>query len=421
MSNITHGMDVASIRQMANALQTQADKLDFIRDSVEQLVSNASNWWSGPDMTSFGSQWQSKTRVQLFDLSNLLSSFADLAKRNADAQESTSSTLDSDGSLLFGHSKGSLLYGHSNGPLAKNALGFPFRIKQPANSVQEVLDRIDIAEAAYAGNEGFVPKDWRILNSEELRLLGISESDLHDPHTGFDADIYMRPDGGLTVSFRGTEDLLTPGGILGLGGVPLFNKDTYANSQRKSISLQDQKTMILVHKLHNNMVAAGLDPTNMDFVGHSLGGRHALIAGIMTGREALALNPSHVQEEAYNWAVNNRVKGATRLVQDDGSQNLFILKMNTDPANRATKSAIPKKFVNEVTFKHEVDPPNANPYFLWEGHKTIPHDISTNIVSVKSHDIDKIREAYRSAVEKNGHEESLREADAARSSRTTGW
>lgn len=87
---ITHGMDVAAVRQLAVQLRTSASDIETM---TQQLTSQlAGTDWLGADRTNFENEWTGTYTPQLMNIVQAMNDFAQVADTHADMQEQTSQT-----------------------------------------------------------------------------------------------------------------------------------------------------------------------------------------------------------------------------------------------------------------------------------------------------------------------------------------
>lgn len=86
---ISHGMDVGAVRQLASQFGAKADEIDQIASTLTTQLDGTA--WIGPDATRFRSDWQSQHVAALRNVSNALREAQQTAMRNADQQEQASS------------------------------------------------------------------------------------------------------------------------------------------------------------------------------------------------------------------------------------------------------------------------------------------------------------------------------------------
>ncbi len=197
--------------------------------------------------------------------------------------------------------------------------------------------------AAYSGNQP--PDGYRPISSQELHRLGLSENNLHDPETGFDADIFIDSSGHYVISYRGTESLTN-------------FPDVKADAEG-AVYIARQ-TEDATHLAVSLVAAVGKD--NVVAVGHSLGGRHAAVASVVTGIHAVTFNSAGVSNSELLYALTVRgdnpsfvdyigtdlglgVVAAARHTAD--SNGLIVNHVtDTDPLTLIQKTSIPVGGVN---------------------------------------------------------------------------
>ncbi|MDO8307944.1 MAG: hypothetical protein Q7V58_06255 [Actinomycetota bacterium] len=87
---ITHGMDIAAVRQLAAQLRTSAADIDTMTATLTSMLSSTP--WLGADRTNFDNDWSGTYTPQLKAISQALVDFAGVADAHANMQESTSQT-----------------------------------------------------------------------------------------------------------------------------------------------------------------------------------------------------------------------------------------------------------------------------------------------------------------------------------------
>lgn len=91
------GMNVESIIGVGNRLNEQANQLEASLRAVDKVVGIAAQHWKGPNLSQFRAQWDNHYRRTGLAVITDLRQLADLARRNAEQQRRTSSTLDGAG------------------------------------------------------------------------------------------------------------------------------------------------------------------------------------------------------------------------------------------------------------------------------------------------------------------------------------
>jgi hypothetical protein len=86
--NITHGMNVEQVKQLAQQLNQKGTQIDQILQEVNTALQNTS--WVGPDAENFKNKWTSEGVRQLNAAKQILTDASQAANRNASEQDSTS-------------------------------------------------------------------------------------------------------------------------------------------------------------------------------------------------------------------------------------------------------------------------------------------------------------------------------------------
>lgn len=264
------GMDVDVVESVGKQLCTKAGQLKAITAAVDGLIFLAGgNWWGGI-ARQFVSDWRTVHKPAMVALATAAEALGKAALRNAKEQRSASAADP-------GSSFGSTSSRGTNGP-AK-----PMDAKAGA----------DLANAGYGGE---APPGYSDLTPDELKKLGVTPEMLKDPVNGFQARILKDADGRYVISFAGTND----------GWVDLSKKaltpDALNNAQGAFYtSSQDMNAALLAKALVDSV---GADSVTM--VGHSLGGRNAAIASVITGAKALTYNSAGISDDDLAYAMTLR-------------------------------------------------------------------------------------------------------------------
>lgn len=389
------GMDVETARSLVLTMRQRSSEMVQIGIAIDQKLASAA--WAGPGADRFRSMWSGHLRRSLNATAGALADQADLLERNAQAQETTSQQLaGKQGNIRGQGGSPGAVDGAVNGTGSSGA---------PVNGVHHVLDAMDLAWAAMKNDPTKIPQGWRELTSAELASYGLNKGDLHDPRTGFDAHVYRRADGRLAVGFKGTENLvddknnLTVSGVVGMAFQPA-NPDMYNNVQAiTGWSVQDGASARLAIKLRAGMISKGEDPSEVTYTGISLGGRNAMIAGLVTGNEVLATNPLNVSEEAYRRAEKMKIGTGEPA-------RITIIRDSKDPVSKLTPNGLPASVYDEYSFKDTKKSDRS--IWLWDHPKNEYSEV------VRAHGMDSVRRGYRQAVIDAGNRAELEAADAAR-------
>lgn len=88
------GANVGELNNLANNLdQTQAGTIDQVIQAVQGMIDGLDGVWRGNDATQFAGEWQATHRVALQAAADALRKAAGDARRNAEAQNTTSSGM----------------------------------------------------------------------------------------------------------------------------------------------------------------------------------------------------------------------------------------------------------------------------------------------------------------------------------------
>ena len=261
------GADVEALERLAYQFDQAADRLLAQTGQVGNGIQIGA--WVGPVATRFRIEWDSTHSVSLRSAAEALKSNAAVLRKNA-ADQARASSGDTAGGLS----------GFSSGDGATAIEGRKFEDLSPQ-------DFADFAEGAYTG-KGF-PPGWTELTGDELRLLGINPADLHTKN-GLDARIVTDGSGNYVLTFAGTDPKTVD---LQEDAAAFLNSGT-ATAVGQAIS--DLRLLMNSGSSTEEAVnlAIALDGAygvkNLAITGHSLGGRHAAAAGIVTGAQTMTFN-----------------------------------------------------------------------------------------------------------------------------------
>lgn len=85
MTSPVYGMDVAAVRALATAMNTQADALEGIKVSLTTQLDGTV--WTGPDADSFRQEWTSQFLPWITSVADGLRMWSLRANQNAQEQE----------------------------------------------------------------------------------------------------------------------------------------------------------------------------------------------------------------------------------------------------------------------------------------------------------------------------------------------
>lgn len=289
------GMDVDRVDALAAQLDIQAKLIDSVVGVVDGAVRALTDVWFGENLNVFHGAWVGGQRAQAHGASADIAAALHTLRVEIAAQRATSAGA---GGGVPGFS-GSF-------PTPKHA--------SPSDMLAFAKDAEQRGpnQAILPGKEHIkLPEGWSVASNADLKKLGIDPKTLHDPRTGFDATIYSNGHGGYVVSFAGSD------------GNPLdpYNKDWGGNGgdiDQASSAIPGESTQVeqaanLAYQLKSR---AGAD--NLVFTGHSLGGREAAIASVVTGSKAVTFNPTGTTTDdlLYANALAGRSEGLGGMVGD---------------------------------------------------------------------------------------------------------
>ena len=180
------------------------------------------------------------------------------------------------------------------------------------------------------------------LNKEEMDKLGIKDSDLKDPSTGFKADIYKDKNGDYVLVYRGTySDPDHPENDL----VHDWSKEWTDDNMRQGLGMgseQYKKSIKLAKKVNRNKPK----DKQLTIAGHSLGGGLATAAGAATGSKTYAFCPAGVHPNTY------KMYG----VQNPNTSKVHTYYSNQDFLNMASNNlSLMPKAAGERIMLHTLD------------------------------------------------------------------
>lgn len=259
MSSGMVGADIAALRELGKSINHQAATLEGLAGRLTTAISHPS--WRGTDATRFRGEWRSSHVVKLRAAGSALREAATAILAEASQQEKASAAAS----------------GGFGGQLA-------------GSTHHRVSPKEYAALAGRAeGGKPFVHDGhrWTPVDEDELKRLGITPDMLDDPASGFHATVYRSEDGTYVVSYAGTNFGDTGGDVLddALGAAPA------------SLSRQSQFAVELAMTLDKSVDG------ELQFVGHSLGGRLAALSSVATDRPATTFNAAGVSDSELFYAL----------------------------------------------------------------------------------------------------------------------
>ena len=265
------GMDPVIMHGVADRLRTQAAQLEDVLSSVQRSVDEAISLWDGEDAHGFNGWWGSHYRPAISAAHTSLVEAAEALERNVREQERASGIGSSGGS-------GGL---------------------RPEAVTPDSL--LDFAASAY-GADKTLPDGWSDVSVKDLERMGLESPPYYFEvkgdhviiHTlnGMDARLMTDGRGNYVLSFAGTTGSFFDG------------IDWHQNYQTSISTLtaaqlgsQGEDAANLAYALRGD-----IDANHMVITGHSLGGRNAALASLVTGAPAVTYNSAGVTSEDVLYA-----------------------------------------------------------------------------------------------------------------------
>ncbi|MBK8729623.1 MAG: hypothetical protein IPM00_09720 [Tetrasphaera sp.] len=262
------GMDAEVVESVGKQLRQQGQAISSVVRAVDAMVNSADSKWWGGRARSFVGEWRGSHRVMLTQLARAIDEFGQTAIKNVSDQRAVSASGATPSTSPSSHQERSL------------------------------RDYASLVGAAYGGSETHAA-GYEVLSDAELSEMGIDPASLNDKRTGFQAVVLRGYDGRLVVSFAGTNDTNDIFGDIVAGGRTPDTRADFEGSH--GTTAQSAQALALGLKVAQY---AGKD--NVEFVGHSLGGRNAAIAAIATGSKAVTFNAAGVSDRDIEIALATR-------------------------------------------------------------------------------------------------------------------
>lgn len=273
------GMDVEAVESVGRQLNQHGSRIRATMGAVDTLVGQAGGQWWGARGRRFVEEWRTLHRPALVRLAEAVEGLGRSALNNAAEQRTASATTGGHGVSGGG---GRSTSGHAT-------MGYG------TTETRTTSVYADLARAGY-GDEP--PDGYQFATDQELRSLGIDPKSLHDRGSGFDAQVLIGRDGKYVVSFAGTN--------------PKDHADLRADAEGAlGTTTQSGQAIALA-----TTIASHCGKDNVEFVGHSLGGREAALASIAVGSKAITFNAAGVSDTDIVRALSARpgTTAAERMV-----------------------------------------------------------------------------------------------------------
>ncbi|MFT4299448.1 MAG: hypothetical protein QM597_07435 [Aeromicrobium sp.] len=282
--NAMIGADVDALRQLATQFDQAADRLRAQAGQVSNGVQVSA--WVGPVAVRFRADWDSTHSVALKNAAEELAENATVLRQNAAQQEAASTSLSGTaGSSVV--ASGATSWKDTSAPWGEVTAD----------------DYLQFSKAAYDPSK--LPDGWQPASGDELKKLGIDPGMLHTKN-GLDAVIATDGKGHYVLIFRGS----TEHG----GAVDWWRENARAGLSSGavgSIASQGAADLLALHDPGSSTEEAmnlalalknAVGTENMTATGHSLGGRHAAVAGLVTGSTAVTFNAAGVTNDDLLYA-----------------------------------------------------------------------------------------------------------------------
>ena len=90
MANLTHGMNVDQVENLARQLKGKASEVDALANGINALIDQLQASWKGQDATEFKGWWDSQHRPALQHLRDAIDGLGQSALNNANEQRQVS-------------------------------------------------------------------------------------------------------------------------------------------------------------------------------------------------------------------------------------------------------------------------------------------------------------------------------------------
>lgn len=313
------GMDLEAVTATAKKLQSQKSRLHQLASNMEIDVNRLTRIWVGPDATNFRNTEWPKHKKGLLQAETEIGNLASTLIKNAEDQRKTSDTLD--GAGVSGDSTDHHYAAGGDGDWgdgdSSSERGSAVERTSDLSNYRADFQNLKLAMAAQDGNptvDGF----------------HLKEGPIHGPD-GFDAMVYEDAAGNIRVVYLGTD----PNDVTG---------DWSSNiTGTQDVTSQDRKAVELALRYKQNLPSGA----NIEFVGHSRGGRLATLAAIATDSHATTFNTAGISKSALMYAYT-RGEGDF-ILETAGSVTDWAFRKTFGLADAAFGAAFNSQFEGQIT------------------------------------------------------------------------
>jgi len=261
------GMDVDVVQRVARDLVRRADDLHMVITTVDRLTESGGSVWHGSDGDAFHAAWRGAHRPALLASLGGVRELGATLNKNVEEQRGASG-LESAAVLT------SITVAFGGASSAGAMTSDPIASEPPA-----LLDLANLAWAAEGdrvdGHLQHVPQGWLEVSPKDL---GLHDSDFND-FSGINARVFVDSHGRYVLSYAGTNfgdlrDVATDGA----GAV--------------SITVQDGMAIFLAQRVKASVEKRG--GVFAGTTGHSIGGRLAALAAVVTNSSAVTFDAAGV-------------------------------------------------------------------------------------------------------------------------------